>query len=537
MKLNFLNKKLLGWQWLILSRERVARIIVGLLLMASGYALFNGFTEADTRQRETAASLQYQTELFEATRLKLAEYEQKPPPAETPFSIPNAAATVRNELANFKAVLPSAPAAPLAAGQSDIFPSAFYYRKYNDDSPSQATVDGKSLSNVFPSRLTANPLRLLTGRFDLAFVLIYIFPLIIIALGFSLVASEKESGMLALTLSQPISLGTFVLSKTTVRFVLLGAAAILLPLLAVVIGGLFSRFDFSLLRLAVWFLAAVAYAGFWFALSMLVNFRGNSSARNALTLAACWLGIVILIPILAGLAARVIFPVPSSIVIADRERAIRTHAQQETSKTYDLIGATFRNRFPPQPGEKAASPRLNQLRSAENLGVPDDEFLQNYFRRYPQWAENTKYSQLIYATQQAREEEIEANLFPLFETAEIQRKRQESVVNAVGVISPAILLQKITSEAAGTGAARHEHFVRQFDDYVRQRNEFFSNKVFQGQTIAAVEINDIPKFIYREETSAEVVGRVALPFFILLALPLALFYLAVNIYRKHIIDA
>ncbi len=531
--MDFLNKKLLGWQWRILSRERVARIIVGLLLLAGGYALFNGFTEADSRQRDVAASLQYQTELFDATRQKIEEYEQKPPATETPFSIPNSAATVRNELANFKAVLPPAPAAPLAVGQSDIFPQAFYYRKYNDDSPSQATVDGKSLSNVFPSRLTANPLRLLTGRFDLAFVLIYMFPLVIIALGFNLVAAEKESGTLALALSQPVTLKTLVLSKTVVRFALVGAAAILIPLLGLVIGGLFSQYDFSPLRLAVWFLAAAGYGAFWFALSMLVNFWGNSSARNALTLAVGWLGIVILIPILAGLAAQVIFPAPSSITFADRERAVRTAVQEKTSKSYDNVSATFKSRFPLQSGEKTSSPRLTQLRNTENLGVPDnDEFLSAYFQKYPQFSENTKYSQLIFAAQQAREEDIEAQLFPLLESAEKQRERQEAFVNVVGIISPAILLQKVLGDAAGTSAARHEHFVRQFDDYVRQRNEFFSNKVFQGQTITAAEINDIPKFIYREETPAEVAGRVALPLFILLALPLALFYSAINIYGR-----
>lgn len=531
--MNFLNKKLLGWQWRILSRERVARIIVGLLILAGGYALFNGFTEVDNRQRDVAASLQYQTELFDATRQKIEEYEQKPPAKETPFSMPNAAATVRNELANFKAVLPPAPAAPLAVGQSDIFPQAFYYRKYNDDSPSQATVDGKSLSNVFPSRLTANPLRLLTGRFDLAFVLIYIFPLVIIALGFNLVAAEKESGTLALALSQPVTLETLVLSKTVVRFALVGAAAILIPLLGIIIGGLFSQYDFSPLRLAVWFLAAAGYGAFWFALSMLVNFWGSSSARNALTLAVGWLGIVILIPILAGLAAQVIYPAPSSIVIADRERAVRTAAQEKTSKSYDNVSATFKSRFPLQSGEKTPSPRLTQLRNTENLGVPDrDEFLGAYFQKHPQFAENTKYSQLIFAAQQAREETIEAELFPLLEAAEKERGRQETFVNAVGIISPAILLQKVMSDAAGTGAARHEHFVRQFDEYVRRRSEFFSNKVFQGQTIAAAEINDIPKFIYREETPAEVAGRVALPLVILLALPLALFYSAVTIYGR-----
>ena len=533
MKMEFLNKNLLRWQWRILRRERVVQIAVGLLLLACSYALFNGFTEANSQQRDVLASQAFQNALFDKTRQTLAAYEQKTPAEEGARAAPNAAATVRDELANFKAVLPPAPAAPLAVGQSDLYPQAYYYRKFNDDSPAQATVDGRSLSNVFPQKLTANPLRLLTGRFDLAFVLLYIFPLLIIALSFNLIAAEAESGTLALFLSQPVTLGTLVMSKTLIRFALVAVTAILFPALSVAFVGLFTRHGLSFWRLVIWSLAAAGYGIFWFALALYINNRRKSSVHNALTLAVGWLGIVIILPVITGLAAQIIFPVPSSLMIADKERAIRTEAQEKATHSTDLLRTNFAARFPPQPDEKAASPRLSTLRNSEYLSVPEtDDLLSDYFRRHPEWKQHVTYSRMIFAIQQARDEYIEAQLFPLLEAAEKQRARQEAFVNVSGLLSPAIVLQKVLSDVAGTGATRHQNFVRQFDEYVRRRNQFFAARVFQGQPITSTEISDSLKFVFHEEGMSKLLQRVTWPLLLLLLLPVSLMVWGIRIYRK-----
>ncbi len=534
--MNFLNKNLWRWQWRILRRERIVQIAVGLLLLACGYALFNGLTEANSQHRDVLASQAYQSALFDKTRQSLAAFEQKTPSEETARSAPNAAAAVRDELANFKAVLPPAPAAPLAVGQSDLYSQAFYYRKYNEDSPSQATVDGRSLSNVFPQKLTANPMRLLTGRFDLAFVLVYIFPLLIIALSFNLVTAEAEAGTLALFLSQPVSLKTLVLSKTMLRFALVMVTAIVLPAFGVALGGFMTQKSLGFWRLLVWCLAALGYGLFWFALALLVNRHGRGSARNALLLAVGWLCVVVAIPILSGLVAQVLFPLPSSLMIADKERAFRTEAQEKATLSSDLLRANFAAKFPPQPDEKTASPRLNALRNSAYLNVPtEDQLLTAYFRRHPEWQSQLTYGRMIFAIQQARDEYIEEQLFPLLATVESQRTKQERLVHLASLFSPAIILQKVISEVAGTSAARHENFVRQFDEYVRQRNQFFATRVFQGQPIAAAEINTLPKFAFREESPNSLLRRVALSFVLLLLLPLALLSGAIRLYRKQTI--
>jgi ABC-2 type transport system permease protein len=71
---------------------------------------------------------------------------------------------------------------------------------------------------------------LLSGRFDLAFVILYLYPLLILSLGYNLVSGEKEAGTLALTLSQPVALRTLVAGKVAMRFAFVLALAVALSL-------------------------------------------------------------------------------------------------------------------------------------------------------------------------------------------------------------------------------------------------------------------------------------------------------------------
>ena len=121
---------------------------------------------------------------------------------------------------------------------------------------------------------------------------------------------------------------------------------------------------------------------------------------------------------------------------------------------------------------------------------------------------------------------------PLLEAAEKQRARQEAFVNVSGLLSPAIVLQKVLSDVAGTGATRHQNFVRQFDEYVRRRNQFFAARVFQGQPITSTEISDSLKFVFHEEGMSKLLQRVTWPLLLLLLLPVSLMVWGIRIYRK-----
>lgn len=89
------------------------------------------------------------------------------------------------------AFLPPGPLASLAAGQTDLYPFGYLVTTGNRES-------------LVTSEPLENPVKLHTGTFDLAFVLIYLGPLLILALSFNLISEEKEGGTLGLLLSQPV---------------------------------------------------------------------------------------------------------------------------------------------------------------------------------------------------------------------------------------------------------------------------------------------------------------------------------------------
>src|SRR3546814_3816686 len=82
-------------------------------------------------------------------------------------------------------------------------------------------VDMKNKFNMSDNFEIENPLNLMTGTFDISFVVIFLLPVFIIALTYDMLSGEKESGTLALAMTQPVSLRTFMAGKLLSRIALL----------------------------------------------------------------------------------------------------------------------------------------------------------------------------------------------------------------------------------------------------------------------------------------------------------------------------
>ena len=100
---------------------------------------------------------------------------------------------------------PPVPLAALAVGQSDLLPYYYDVSIYTNESTFQQNGE------------VENPLNLMVGRFDLAFVVIYLLPLLVLALSYNVLSEEREQGTLALTLSQPVSARSVVAAKLWFR--------------------------------------------------------------------------------------------------------------------------------------------------------------------------------------------------------------------------------------------------------------------------------------------------------------------------------
>ena len=194
-------------------------------------------------------------------------------------------------------------------------PLAFAALGMRDVSPYIMRVRALGLEAQIYDGDTFNPELALPGRFDFAFVLVFLAPLFVIALFHDLVSSEREAGRQR-TLDA-LSRGGKALwrRRTALRFVLVWAALALPFSVAGPIEGVAPSTLLIVLALIT------AYLFFWVGIAALVGRLRWSSVANAATLAAAWLVLVLVVPTLANVAINRAIPVDqgAEIALAQRE--------------------------------------------------------------------------------------------------------------------------------------------------------------------------------------------------------------------------
>jgi ABC-2 type transport system permease protein len=175
----------------------------------------------------------------------------------------------------------------------------------------------------------------LPGRFDWAFVLTYLAPLILIVLLHDLVSSERESGRLALLMAMNGGRWRFWARRIGLRLGLV-YAALIVPLAA---GALYAAAP-------LWPTAQIAghalgYCLIWTALATGIGAIGLSSVANAASLAAGWLALTLILPALANLAINAAIPARQGIELTLAQREV-IHAGWDKPKQATMA-AFFRS--------------------------------------------------------------------------------------------------------------------------------------------------------------------------------------------------
>jgi len=208
--------------------------------------------------------------------------------------------------------------------------SPAYYTFYNTwDTPSDSAFLALGLRDVAPYVLrvralglqaqlyegeTFNPELALPGRFDFAFVLIYLAPLFVIALLHDLVSGERQSGRLRLLLSLPDGARVWR-RRALLRYALL-FACLAVPVL---VGGMVAGTSFGSLGMVL--VVVLSYLAFWVGLSLLVCLRGWRSVANATALMGAWTVLTLVLPTLANVALTRAIPVHQGVdlMLAQRQ--------------------------------------------------------------------------------------------------------------------------------------------------------------------------------------------------------------------------
>lgn len=411
----------------LILRERLTWAILAALLVTLCLAAWTG---AGRVASERAALAQAAADTNRVVRDARAAHERyaKPSPIKVNYwQDPTDAFGYMTYFMAAYAVKPPTPLAAFAAGQSDVQPAimraSFGFSTVFDDT-------------AYEPGSTA---RLRLGPFDLAFVLVYLVPLAVIALAGTRLSSEHDSGILRMIASQPVGprrvasakFGAVVLVAITA---VLGGTA-----LALIVSGGLGELDGWAGTLALLAAALAAYVVLWVSACALVAslWRGGVGALAILVLA--WACVTVALPSSLGLVVDVLAPTPSRIAAIDasRQAQVRFYTGEEGAR---ITAAWLTGKVP-----KAVSrPELAEAPEIKRL------------------ARDAFYDEALAGYRDAAQDHSRA-------VAAWSRR--------LAILSPATVLARALEMAAGTDAERHSAFLASGAAYRRDLRAFFEPRI------------------------------------------------------------
>lgn len=429
----------------LLRRDRTAWLSVAILVALAIVAFANGTSWARF-QRNTQRTLRAEEAMrFDSAHARLVRLARGDSTGITGATDPRSPA-VAGRAANARWLLLSpGPLAALAVGQSDLLPHA-----------TRITTASRRTAPV--SEEIDNPVALMTGRLDLAYIMLVLYPLFVLAMTYDVVSGERERGTLSLLASQPVNVRRVLLAKLAVRGAWVIGAAVLISITAALVestlgGGAALAASGMLSRLALWCTVVIAYGTFWFAAAVAVNALRRSSAVNAVMLLGLWFALVVVTPALVSNVVSVAYPVPSRISLATAVR----DAQQQLA-----------TRVPSR---------------ADALG----EFL----AEHPQYRAraDTADAQTMALANAAR---LDARLRPVFAVFDRRVRAQQDAADVLRFLSPALAAHGALLDVAGTGNRRWRTFEDTWIAYHARFTAFFFERVVSHRTMTVDDLAAVP---------------------------------------------
>lgn len=459
----FTFRKAFGHEVRLVMADRSFWVVSLILAALVAFATRNGL--AQTRAREAAAAQTRQAEsaaqAAAAARLGRVMSGAEAP---DPWGNPTDPSLIGGGLVPRHAILPAAPLAPLALGQSDLQPDSY-------------RITTKSRVEFMYDSEIENPWNLLTGRFDVAFVLTYLLPLLVLAWSYNLVTTEREQGTLRVLLSQPVALAPVVFAKLLVRALVLLFWAVSIPMLILMALRPEARATDGFTGLAYFAGLTTAYALFWFVLAVVVDAHSRSSALSALVLVSTWVILVLVVPVAVNLVAATVSPAPSRAELATQTRVI-------TIQSLDRLSGKFRADYKHVTNPAVLLPTNGRFEVSERLRA---FFLAS--------------------------ERLDQEIGQVLDAFDQSLARQQAIVDRLAVVSPAIVAHEGLAALAGNGTTRFQRFHRQVTAFHDEWRRFFRPRVTGGIAITHADFPRMPRWTWREENPAALqsatLGRLA----------------------------
>jgi ABC-2 type transport system permease protein len=328
----------------------------------------------------------------------------------------------------------ASPTAGLCLGQRDLFPVYFQ-------------LNMRDLTRQLNTGELVNPMKLLTGNFDLSYVYIFLLPLLIISLFFNLYAGEKEGGTLPLLLAQSSSIDIIFLGKGILRYIIVLGLSTLLLVLGFLIqgvsivenGGLFSH----------WFSAIFIYSFFWSLIMAWILALKKGTALSAMLGLGTWLVLTLISPALLNLLVSANKPLPN--------RTDVSHAVREIND--------------------------------KNWDAPKSYVLDKFHTDNPQFpqGDTTHFYSWYFASFSVMDKE----LAPLQEAFEAQVNKRNDLLEKWMWVSPAALIHEHLSGISKTDRKSHMKFVESTKDYHEELRVIYLHKLFAKENFTAQDLKKL----------------------------------------------
>ncbi len=331
---------------------------------------------------------------------------------------------------------PPAPLAFAALGMRDVAPYILRVRALGLEAQ---IYDGD----------TFNPELALPGRFDFAFVLVFLAPLFVIALFHDLVSGEREAGRQRTLEALPRGGAALWRRRTALRLGLLWATLALPFVVAAVLEGVGA--------LAILLVLAViaAYLLFWIALAALVGRLRWSSVANAATLAAAWLVLVLIVPTLANVLINQAIPVDQGAEIALAQREV-------VNRAWD---------------------------------IPREATMQRFYAAHPEWADSPPLGpQFHYKWYFAFHQNGDESVAPRVRAYRAGLERRDAAGRALGWLLPSVGVQALLTRLAHTDLAAQLAYQDRIRAFHARLRAFYYDYLFHDRPFGKVDFDRAPRF-------------------------------------------
>lgn len=424
------------YDWKNLWRSHSLKILLAVFLGAGIYGIYFGKFEIDKQQVHIETVEKLERQKFDSLILWVAldtsleankfNYEKAVSPTGAGWSM-----HFQYYFAN-----QASPLAGLCLGQRDLYP--VYYGIEMTDLTRQTNIGE-----------LANPLKLLTGNFDLSYVIIFLLPLLLMTLFYDLYASEKEGGTLSLLQTQSTSLTFILLSKGILRLMIVWVLSTFLLLLGFVLQAISIVENIALLF--QWLLVIYTYSLFWVALMTAIIALKQSSALSAILGLGVWLLFTLILPAFINLLVSAYAPLPNRTEI---NNVIRT---------------------------------LND----QNWESPKSFVLDKFYADYPEYSQSdtTNFDKWYYATFVILDDGV-ASLQAEIET---QINQRNLLLQQWQYLAPSAWAYEQLSKLSGTNRESHLEFMQQVKANHESLKKIYFKRIFQGEKFTLQDLKELEK--------------------------------------------